>query len=301
MMGPFEMDRGGWIEGLFGGEEVVSTEAGVTFTAFRVEDPERRPASRRAVAIAGDQRLGSLAHDVATETDPRATGELQPEPGRSGHGARQVAGQAGWLEHHEQRLRAPGQGGEAVEAIGHARRPVRGGETTAGQVQDEQVDRTAGQQRAADGQPFVERLGGDDHQPLEPDAAGDGLDRVEAPRRGRPRPRSRRSPGPPRRAGGRAWSGRSSRRPGARRSPSAAGRRVPGWHRAPRSRSGRSARRGSVVAPASPRVRGGPGPSAGARARAPSVIRGAAAPQRAWRLATAAVTSAERVVIGRPR
>ena len=180
-MGPFGMDRGGWIGGLFGGEEVLSMEAGVTLTAFRVEDPERRPASRRAVAIAGDQRLGSLAHDVAAETDPRAAGELQPEPGRSGHGAGQLAGQAGWLEHHEQRLRAPGQGSEAIEPVGHASRPVRGGETAAGQVQDEQVDRAPGQQRAADGQPFVERLGGDDHQPLEPDAAGDGLDRVEAP------------------------------------------------------------------------------------------------------------------------
>ena len=41
------------------------------------------------------------------------------------------------------------------------------------------------------------------------------------------------------------------------------------------------------------------GAVAGARASAPSVSLGAAAPQRAWRLATAAVTSAERVAIGR--
>jgi hypothetical protein len=41
----------------------------------------------------------------------------------------------------------------------------------------------------------------------------------------------------------------------------------------------------------------GPGAGMDARARAPSVIRGAAAPQRAWRLATAAVTSAGRAVI----
>ena len=43
------------------------------------------------------------------------------------------------------------------------------------------------------------------------------------------------------------------------------------------------------------------GSMAGASARAPSVeavTRGAAAPQRAWRLATAAVTSGERVAIG---
>ena len=180
MLGPFHMDRGGWIGGLIGGEEIVSTEAGVTLAALRVEDPERRPAPRRAVAIAGDQRLGSLAHDVATETNPRAAGELQAESGRSGHGTCQVAGEAGRLEHHEQRLRAPSQGGDAAEALGQAGRPIRGGEAAAGQVQDEQIDRTAGQQRATDGQPLVEGLRGDDHQPLEPDAAGDGLDRVEA-------------------------------------------------------------------------------------------------------------------------
>ena len=180
-MGPFEVDRGGWIGGWIGGEEIVPTEAGVTLTAFRVEDPERRAAPRRAVPVADDQRLGSLAHDVAPETDPRVSGELEAEPGGSGHGTRQVAGQAGRLENHEQRLRAPDQGREAVEPVGQARRPVRGGQASAGQVQDEQVDRTPGQQRATDGQPFVERLRGDDHQPLEPDAAGDGFDRVEAP------------------------------------------------------------------------------------------------------------------------
>ena len=81
MLGPFEVDRGGWIGGLIGGEEIVPAEAGVTLTAFRVEDPERRPAPRRAVPVAGDQRLGSLADDVATEPDPRAAGELQAKPG----------------------------------------------------------------------------------------------------------------------------------------------------------------------------------------------------------------------------
>ena len=59
---------------------------------------------------------------------------------------------------------------------------VRGGQPATGQVEDEQVDRAPGQQRATDGQPLVERLGGDDHEPFEPDAAGDRLDRVEAAR-----------------------------------------------------------------------------------------------------------------------
>ena len=126
MLGPFE-NRGGWIEGLIDGKEVVMTQAGVTFTAFRVEDPERGPAARRAVAVAGDQRLGPLADDVPSEPDPRAPGELEAESGRSGHGARQIAAETRWLEHHEERLRAPGQGREAIEPVGQAGRPVRGG------------------------------------------------------------------------------------------------------------------------------------------------------------------------------
>ncbi len=177
MLGPFEGDRGGWI----GGEEVIPSEAGVTLTALRVEDPERRPAPRRAVAIAGDQRLGPLADDVPPEADPRTPGELDTESRRTGHRARQVAAETRRFEHHEQRLRTPGQGRETVEPAGQTGRTVPGRQPTAGQVKHEQVDRTTGQQRATDGQAFVERLRGDDHQPLEPDAAGDCLDRVEAP------------------------------------------------------------------------------------------------------------------------
>ena len=178
-MGPFGVDRGGWVGGLVD-EEIVPMEAGVTLTALRVEDPERRPTPRRAVAVPGDQRLRSLADDVATEADPRATSELQAESGRSGHGTGQAAGEAGRLQHDEERLRASGEGGEAAEPVGEAGRAVRGGEAAAGQVQDEQIHRAPGEQRATDGQPFIEGLRGDDHQPLEPDAAGDGLDRIEA-------------------------------------------------------------------------------------------------------------------------
>ena len=179
-MGPFGVDRGGWVRGLVD-EEIVPMEAGVTLTALRVEDPERRPEPRRAVAVSGDQRLRSLTHDVATETDPRATSELQAESGRSGHGTGQAAGEAGRLQHDEERLRASGEGGETTEPVGEAGRAVRGGEAAAGQVQDEQIYRAPGEQRATDGQTLIERLRSDDHQPFEADAPGGGLDRIEAP------------------------------------------------------------------------------------------------------------------------
>jgi len=174
------MARGGWIGDLVE-EELVAAETGITLPAVRVEDPEHRPTPRRAVAVPGDQRLRALADDVAPEADPRASGQLQAEAGRSGDGPGQAAGEARRLEHDEQRLRPSGQGGEPSQSIGDDGRAVRGREAAAGQVQDQEIHRPAGEQRTTDGQPFVERFWGDDHQPFEADPPGDGLDRIEAP------------------------------------------------------------------------------------------------------------------------
>jgi DNA-binding response OmpR family regulator len=176
-VGPFGVDGGGLID-----EEVVATEAGVAFAAVGVEDPERRPLPRRAVAIAGDERLGPLPDDVASEPDPGPPGKLETDAGRFGDGGREPTGQARRFEHDEQRLRPPGEGRQPAQPIGDPGRAVRAGQPAAGQVQHEQVHRPTGQQRATDGQPLVERLGRDDHEPFQPDATGDRLDRVEAAR-----------------------------------------------------------------------------------------------------------------------
>lgn len=194
-MGPF-VDRGGLGRGFVRGlveEEVVAAEAGVALAAVGVEDPERRPPPRRAVAVAGDQRLRPLADDVASEADPRASGEFQAEPGRFGNGGGQTPGEAGQttsqpgrLEHDEERLRAPSERREPAEPVGDAGRAIRGGQPATGQVEDEEIHRPPGQQRAPDGEAFVEGLRGDDDEPLEPDATGDGLDRVEAAREVQP-------------------------------------------------------------------------------------------------------------------
>jgi len=87
-VGPFGLDRGGLID-----EEVVTAEAGIAFATLRVEDPEGGPPPRRAVAVAGDERLGPLAHDVASEADPRPPGELQADPGRLGDGGGKTIGE----------------------------------------------------------------------------------------------------------------------------------------------------------------------------------------------------------------
>ena len=167
-------------------EERVVGETRVPFAALGVEDPERRPSPRRAVAVVRDERLGALADDVAAQADPRPASQLEPDAGRLGDRGREAAGEPGRIEDQEQGLRAPGERGESMESIGDLGRLVGLGQSTAGQVEDEHVDRPTGQQAAGDRQPLVQAGRGDDDEPLEPDAAGDGLDRVEAARQVEP-------------------------------------------------------------------------------------------------------------------
>ena len=93
-------------------------ETGVPFAALGVEDPERRPPPRRAVAVVRDERLGALADDVAAQADPRPAGQLEPDAGRLVDRGREAAGESGRIEDQEQRLRAPGERGESMESIG---------------------------------------------------------------------------------------------------------------------------------------------------------------------------------------
>ena len=136
-MGP---SSGHWSDGGIDGveafesrlEEGLVPEAGVALATLRVEDPEGRPPPRRAVSIACDQCLRPLAHDVASEPDPRPPGELEAEAGRLGHGGRQATRVTGRLEHDEERLRAPGQRRQPAEPVGDAGGLVRGAQATTG-------------------------------------------------------------------------------------------------------------------------------------------------------------------------
>ena len=161
-------------------------ETRIPFPTVGIEDPERRATTRRSVAVVRDDRLGALADDVAAQADPRPASQLEPDAGRLGDRGREAAGEPGRIEDQEQGLRAPGERGESMESVGDAGRLVGPGQSTAGQVEDEHVDRAARQQAARDREPLVQAGRGDDHEPLEPDTAGDGLDRVEAARQVEP-------------------------------------------------------------------------------------------------------------------
>jgi hypothetical protein len=181
-------------------EQRVPAEASIALAAVRVEDPQIRPPARRPETVPRDGHLHPLADDVAAEPDPRSPGDLQAETSHLGEGSDQAARQPRWLEDDEEHAGPTGDRREATKPVrdagasgswtperrrrgdpAHAdRTPERRRPAIDGEVDDEEIDRPTLDERPGHRQTFVERVGGEHHQPLEPDAAGHGLDRIEA-------------------------------------------------------------------------------------------------------------------------
>ncbi len=155
-------------------------ETAVPLATLGVEDPELRPSPRRPVAAAGDERLGPLADDVAAEPDPGPPCELQPEAGRFGDRGHEAGRQPRRLEGDEERLGPPGQPGQAAQPLGDLGRG-RARVRARREVENEDVDRATGEEHPGDRQPLVERVRGQDDEPIQAHAAGGGFDRVERP------------------------------------------------------------------------------------------------------------------------
>ena len=161
-------------------EEIRVAETAVPLATLGVEDPELRPSPRRPVPAAGDERLGSLADDVPAEPDPRPSRELEAQSRGFGHRGGEPGDQPRGLEGDEERLGPAGEAGQPTQPLGdlgRGRARVRSWR----QVEDEDVDRPAGEEHPRDRQPLVQRFRGQDDEPVEPDAAGGGLDRIERP------------------------------------------------------------------------------------------------------------------------
>jgi hypothetical protein len=188
------MGRGPW-DGVAGGageaddvggagrvvaEEIRVAETAVPLATLGVEDPELRPSPRRPVPAAGHERLGPLADDVSPEPDPGSPRQFQAQPGRFGDGGRQPGRQPRRLEGDEERLRSPGESGQPTQPLGDlGRRRAHG--RSGRQVDHEHVDRSTGEEHPGDRQALVEGVRGQDDEPVETDAAGGGLDRIERP------------------------------------------------------------------------------------------------------------------------
>ena len=167
--------------------EQASIEASVPLAAFGIEDLDLGSPAGRPEPVAGDGHLRSLADDVATEPDPGPPRELQPQPGDLGQRSTHRSRQARRLQHDEQRVGSPGERPEAMQPIGQTRRTAGAGSRgryaplpIGREICHEEVDGVSLEQAAGHRQAFVDGLGDEDHEPLEIDAPGNRLDRVEA-------------------------------------------------------------------------------------------------------------------------
>ena len=147
-MGPFGSDGGGLIEGVVsrggrrgGGRRRVrrrprrGSGGSPAAPAGRSDcgRPAPRSAGRRCRARAGSTTAGRARDAGRSTRRPRSRGRRR---------ARRI-------EHHEERLRPPGERRQPAEPIGDPGRPVGPGQPAAGQVEHEQVHRAAGQQAPA--------------------------------------------------------------------------------------------------------------------------------------------------------
>jgi hypothetical protein len=156
-------------------------ETAISITTLGVEDPELGPSPRRPVPTPRDERLRPLADDVAAEPDPGLPLELEPQSRRLRDGGGEPARESGRLERDEERLGPACETGEPPQAIRdlRLRRPDR---RAYRQIDHEDVDRAAREKHPGDRQALVERLGCQHDEPVESDAAGRRLDRIERPR-----------------------------------------------------------------------------------------------------------------------
>ena len=182
-----------------GVQQLLAAEAGVALASVRVQDPEGRSPARWSGPIAGDDHLRALADHVPAEPDPRSTSQLQTDAGRLADGAGETAGSRGtwWLEHDDGDPRPSRQRRQASEPIdegssrtraealraGPFRVTARG---TARQVDDQQVDRPTGQERAGNREALVGIGGRQDDEPLRLDPTSHHLDRVKRGRQVQP-------------------------------------------------------------------------------------------------------------------
>jgi hypothetical protein len=156
-------------------EEGLSSEAGVALAALRVEDPERRSPARWSGPVSRNEDLRSLADDIPAEPEPGPASQLEANPGRLADSRRDARDEPRRLEDDEADPRSPSERREPAETVGNA----SGALEARREIDDQEIDRPAREERAGHREAFLGIGRGQHDEPLRPDPARDGLDRVE--------------------------------------------------------------------------------------------------------------------------
>jgi hypothetical protein len=171
-------------------------EAAVPVGAIGVQDLQVDLPTRRPESVLGHDDLDALADDLAAESDPVASDQLEAYAARLDErpveGAPRTSVETGRFDDDEQGSGSPGERRQSADRVGsvRGRSPLSGRSPVGGpstlrstQVRDKHVDGPCLEQRSGHREALVEMLGREDDEPLQVDAPGDRLDRIERPRR----------------------------------------------------------------------------------------------------------------------
>jgi hypothetical protein len=130
-----------------------------------IADLELCLAAGNPEAVLGDGHRRPLPDDVAAQVNPRCARELEPKARRLGERAMHRGRDVQRFEDDQSTTDSPGVRGQPPE------RPLLGGRKPAGQIDHQQVDRTAGQESAREGKAFRVVGRPDDDEPAQVDTA----------------------------------------------------------------------------------------------------------------------------------
>jgi hypothetical protein len=166
------------------GQQFGASQAGISRTAVRVEDPQVHRSAGRRVSISRDPGSGQLADHVPAQPDPGSPAQLELESGRLLDRRGNRARQTGRLDDDQLDLRPTGDGRQPVNSIaqlGSGGLPFRGPNGPDRQVQQQKIYGPVLKEHGRHRQRLFQRIRGQDHEPLQPDASGDCLHGIQAP------------------------------------------------------------------------------------------------------------------------
>ncbi len=159
-------------------EQLVSHQARIPVAALRVQDLELGTTARWTVPVSGHRHRATPSDHVPAEPDPAQLRQLQSQPARLPERSAEIGTHGAWLHQQEQRAGPPGQRRQPGRAIAHSRPCERRGPSIR-KIHDQQVDRPGSEQRRGQRQPLLEIDRGEHDEPLQADATGDRLHRIE--------------------------------------------------------------------------------------------------------------------------
>ena len=161
-------------------QKLAPRQAGIAQPALCVQDSQLSRTARRPKPVPRHSDLGPLPHHVPTQPNPGSAAQLQPQRRDLGESPRQGGGKARRLQNEQLDTGSTSQRSQSAETLSQIRRRNPGHQRPGRQIQQQQVHRSILEKHCRHRQRLLERVGRQNDEPLELNAPGHGLDRIQA-------------------------------------------------------------------------------------------------------------------------